>query len=96
VEMVQLPGMALVDSPSLTGIQKCWKDDGLVDIELCGQAYTSTFPDSWAKSSESCTGFGYPSVGFIIDVDTVRQSATQVCKLVYSCEGLTLHCHYRN
>jgi len=48
---------------------------------LCGQAYTSSFTDDRAKSSKCCTCFGYPSVIFIIDVETVRKSAAQVCKL---------------
>ena len=34
MEVIQLPGMALIDSPPFTAIQQRGKDYGLIDLQL--------------------------------------------------------------
>ena len=56
--MIQLPNMALVDSPRFTAMEQCGEDYGLIDLQYGLQDDASSVPDILVESAEGSTGFG--------------------------------------
>ena len=66
--MVQLSGMSAIDSPSLTGMEKCGEYHCAVDFQLFCLADPSAVPYG-SQSAEGIACFGNSAVYFVISCD---------------------------
>lgn len=92
MKLLQLSFMASVDSPSFTAVEEGSEHYGTVDFNLCGERDSSPLPDSLSEPPEGTTGLRDAVVDLSIDVGGMRESATQVSKVVGCLEFLSLHC----
>lgn len=83
MEVVQLSGVPLVDSPRFTTIQQCGENHSTVDLNrfLCFDA--SSVPHLLLQSSEGNSCLGQSSFHLDIDHNVLGESATEVRELVH-------------
>ena len=69
VECVQLPNVAAIHCPRLTGVQQGRQHDWTVHIELGLQADASPVPYTGGKSAENCTRSGHSVGDLLVDIE---------------------------
>ncbi|VDM03653.1 unnamed protein product [Schistocephalus solidus] len=67
MEVIQLPGLVRVESPSVRSVKECSQDDGLVHLQFGVQVNTGVIPHGGLQSTESLSGFGDQLGNLLID-----------------------------
>ena len=67
MEVVDLPGMALIDQPRITAIEHSGKHYRFVDLDLCLRVDASSVPHILVESAEGSTCLGESGVDLVVD-----------------------------
>ena len=83
MEVVHLPGMALVDRPRLKAIEHSGKHYRFVDLDLCLRGDASSVPHILVESAEGSTCLGGSGVYFVVDNNCAGKCTAQIRELVH-------------
>ncbi|VDL96753.1 unnamed protein product [Schistocephalus solidus] len=67
MEIIQLPGLGLVDGPGLRFVKECCQYDGLVHLQFGVHVNTVLIPHGGLQPAEGLTGFVDPLGNLVID-----------------------------
>ena len=83
MEVVDLPGMALVDHPRITAIEHSGKHYSFVDLDLCLRGDASSVPHILVESADGRTCLGKSGVDLVVDEKCAGKCTAKMRELVH-------------
>ena len=83
MEVVHLPGMALVDRPRLTAIEHSGKHYRFVDLDLCLRGDASSVPHILVECVEGTTCHSDSGVDLVVDDHCAGKCTAKTRELVH-------------
>ena len=90
VEVIELFGVSVVDSPGLASVGESSENHCTVDLQLGGKTESSPLPDVLSESPKGSAGLGNPAVDFCVIVHLSLECAIEAGEVVH-CLKVLLH-----